>query len=391
MIPQKRMDLDVARAASSPGSPRRSWRTGRTVVKSAVGMWRSFTELARAEPPQGIRGARNHNMRSADSAMVLRRAVDQLRRRMGLSTRTDHGISGSARADSAIQELAARQHGVVARAQLVEAGLSEHRIEYRLECGLLTPVYRAVYAVRAPAGRLKREFAAVLAAGADSFVSHRAAGAILELMPPLRVDVPVEMSTLRDVRIGGGGIRIHRVSGLESDEVMIRYGLPLTGPARTILDLAGVCGARDLERALATAIRQGAVEREDIQALLDRYPSRRGRGRLRALMAVDGGPAFTRSEAERRFLDLVRAGGVPRPETNVVVEGFEVDFFWREQRLVVEVDGRAYHDGNHAFEGDRDRDAALMAAGFRTMRVTWRQIVRESPRLLVRLGQALVR
>lgn len=229
----------------------------------------------------------------------------------------------------------------------------------------------------------------MLASG--GFVSHRAAGAILGLMPPLRAEAPVEISSLRDVRIGGAAIRIYRVSGLESDEVMIRDGLPVTTPARTTLDLAGVCGTRDLERVFATALRQRLVERGDVQALLERYPRRKGRGRLRALMTADGGPDFTRSEAERRFLDLVRAGGLPRPQTNVIVEGFEVDFFWRKERLMVDVDGRAYHAGDPAFESDRNRDGVLMAAGFRTMWVTWRQIVREPHPLLVRLAQALVR
>lgn len=300
-------------------------------------------------------------------------------------------VSRGARIGSTIEALAACQHGVVARSQLVEAGVAEHRIDYRVECGLLTPVYRGVYSLRAAAGSLAREFAAVLAAGDDSFVSHRAAGGVLELLPPLRADAPVEISTPRDVRILGATIRICRVSRLESDERMIRQGLPLTTPARTILDLAGVCASRDLERALATALRKRLVERKDIEALLDRYPRRAGRGRLRALMSADGAAAFTRSEAERQLLDLVRSADLPRPRTNVVVEGFEVDFLWAEQRLVVEVDGRKYHVGDHAFEGDRNWDGVLVAAGFRTMRVTWRQITQESRPLLVRLAQALVR
>ncbi len=307
-------------------------------------------------------------------------------------------MSGSARADAAIHQIAARQHGVVARSQLIAAGISGNRIEYRLECGVLTSVYRGVYAVRAVAGPRARELAAVLATGDGCFVSHRAAAAVLELLPPLAADAPVEISTIRDVRIGGSAIRIHRVSALGADEVTAREGLPLTSAARTILDLAGVCGGRDgvcggrdLERALATALRRDMVTPGDFEVLLDRYQRRAGRGRLRALLDADGEPAFLRSEAERRFHDLVRGAELPRPKTNVVVEGFEVDSLWPDERLIVEVDGRAYHDGDHAFEADRNRDAVLMAAGYRTMRVTWRQIVREPRQLLVKLAQALVR
>lgn len=187
------------------------------------------------------------------------------------------------------------------------------------------------------------------------------------------------------------GIRIHRVRHLRNDEIITRDGLPLTTPVRTLLDLAAVSDSRDLERALATALRTGLVDREAITALLDRYPRRAGRGRLRALLTAEGGPAFIRSEAERRLLDLVRKHGLPRPTTNVMVEGYEVDFFWPRERLIVEVDGRTYHEAPHAFERDHDRDGVLMAAGYRTMRVTWRQITEKPRFLIMRVGQALVR
>lgn len=300
-------------------------------------------------------------------------------------------VTGSVQISAVILNAAASQHGVVTRAQLLERGVARHRIDYRIACGMLTPLYRGVYSVAPVAGRLERQFAAVLAVGDESFVSHRAAAAILELVPPLAEGAPVEISTRRDVRIGGPGIRIHRVSRLEPDEVTIRCGLPLTTPARTLIDLAATSDSRELERALATAIRKRVVQRESVEALLARYPRLRGRGRIGALLAAGGGPAFTRSEAERRLLDLIRAGDLPQPETNTILEGFEVDFLWRRERLVVEVDGREYHSGLHAFERDRDRDAVLTAAGHRTMRVTWRQITQQPCPLIVRIAQALVR
>lgn len=172
---------------------------------------------------------------------------------------------------------------------------------------------------------------------------------------------------------------------------MTRAGLPLATPARTLLDLAGISDSRDLERALAAALRTGLADPEAITALLDRYPRRAGRGRLRALLTAAGGPAFLRSEAERRLLALVREYGLPRPRTNVIVEGYEVDFLWAKERLIVEVDGRTYHEAPHAFERDHDRDGVHMAAGYRTMRVTWRQITEERRLLIMRVGQALVR
>lgn len=105
-------------------------------------------------------------------------------------------------------------------------------------------------------------------------------------------------------------------------------------------------------------------------------------------MSADS-PRLTRSEAERRFLELVRLAGLPRPAANVLVCGHEVDALWREQALVVEVDGYAFHSSRVAFERDRRRDADLHAAGLRVFRVTWRQISEEPYALVARLAQTL--
>jgi very-short-patch-repair endonuclease len=100
---------------------------------------------------------------------------------------------------------------------------------------------------------------------------------------------------------------------------------------------------------------------------------------------------LTRSEAERRLVSLVRAAGLPAPEHNVRIDGLEVDLFWRDHALVIEVDGFAYHSGRAAFERDRSRDARLTALGIAVMRITWRQLVHEPHAVVARLAQALVR
>jgi very-short-patch-repair endonuclease len=102
-----------------------------------------------------------------------------------------------------------------------------------------------------------------------------------------------------------------------------------------------------------------------------------------------GNPAFTRSEAERRLLALIRAAGLPPPRTNVHVGPYEVDFLWPAHRLVVEVDGFAFHSSRAAFERDRRRDADLQARGLRVTRVTWRQLEREPHAVVARLAAAL--
>ena len=119
----------------------------------------------------------------------------------------------------------------------------------------------------------------------------------------------------------------------------------------------------------------------------ERAPSRRGAGALRELL--DGRPTLTRSEAERRLLALIRRARLPAPQTNVRVAGHEVDCHWHAERLVVEVDGYAYHAGRDAFERDRRRDTDLLAAGRRVIRVTWRRIVDEPEAVIAAIAQAL--
>jgi len=184
------------------------------------------------------------------------------------------------------------------------------------------------------------------------------------------------------------GIQIHRVASIGPTELRTRFGIPLTSPARTLLDLAAT-STNELEQALAEGYAKHLVRRTELTALLANHPRHRGARRLRAL--TETGPALTRSEAERRFLALIRKAQLPRPEVNVRLGPYLLDFLWRRQRLVVEVDGFAFHSSRDAFERDRKRDADLVAHGFRVIRITWRQLVREPEALLARLAQALAR
>jgi very-short-patch-repair endonuclease len=110
---------------------------------------------------------------------------------------------------------------------------------------------------------------------------------------------------------------------------------------------------------------------------------------MRALLDSEVEQGYTRSEAERRMLDLVRAAGLLQPLPNVRLEGYSVDFLWPAQRLVVEVDGYRYHGHRAAFERDRRKDAMLLAAGYRVMRLTWRQLVHEPMLVAAMLASAL--
>jgi very-short-patch-repair endonuclease len=289
--------------------------------------------------------------------------------------------------DQRIAELAARQRGLVTRVQLLEIGLTPEAIDHWLRSARLHLLYRSVYLLgHAGVTEGTRELGAVLACGPRAVVSHRSASRLWRLLPTGQGEVEITVAG-RDCR-SRRGIRVHRVRDLDRREIRKLGGIPITSPARTIFDLAAVVTPRELEQALAEAYARRLARRSELASLLARRSSRPGTRALSALLN-DGTPALTRSEAEDRLLALIRAAELSRPETNVRIGRHEVDFLWREQRVVVEVDGFAFHSSRSAFERDRRRDVDLSAQGFRVMRVTWRQIVGEPEALVARLAAAL--
>src|SRR5690606_35703346 len=140
------------------------------------------------------------------------------------------------------------------------------------------------------------------------------------------------------------------------DECTVLRGIPITTPARTLVDAAGMLGTRELELALATAEREGLLEAEEQARLPDRYSPRRGMAALRRLIGEQTGSHFSESVAERRCRALLRMAGLPDPHTNVSVGPYRLDFFWPDEGVAIEVDGRAYHSSSPRFEGDRKTD-----------------------------------
>jgi very-short-patch-repair endonuclease len=277
--------------------------------------------------------------------------------------------------DRTVTALAARQHGVVTTQQLAEAGLGRRSIAHRVQQGRLKRLHRGVYLVASLPAPLTPQMAAVLACGATAVLSHHAAAALWGVRPPRDGAIDVTVATGRHRK----GIRVHRRQ-LEPSDVTRHHGIPATTPARTLFDLAAVLPQRDLDRAVEQAQVLGLVRP---RALLERHPHR-------ALQqALQQEPALTRSEAETRLLALIRAADLPAPQTNVRVHGHEVDFYWPEHRLVVEVDGYAFHGTRQAFERDRLRDGHLQARGIQVSRITWRQIAYTPEALLVRLAATM--
>jgi very-short-patch-repair endonuclease len=164
---------------------------------------------------------------------------------------------------------------------------------------------------------------------------------------------------------------------------------PSHTPIRTLFDLASSSNAAEIERAFNEAQVRKLVSLDEMRRALASAPRRAGVLILRDLVEGHEGPNLTRSEAEDRLLALVHAARLPTPAVNVRVGRYEVDFLWRAERLVVEVDGFAFHSSRSAFERDRARDAELQAAGLRVMRITWRQLTDEPEVIVARLAQAL--
>lgn len=283
--------------------------------------------------------------------------------------------------DPAIALLAARQHGVVARAQLAKIGVERGAIRLRVERCRLHLVHRGVYAVgHRLLTKQGRWMAAVLAAGPGAVLSHRSAAAHWGIRPSDRLVADVTVGRALTQR---SGLRIHR-SWLPHDEVTALDGIPVTSVSRTLFDLAGVLRPEQLRRAAHEAEVHRLWDRLSLADLLERHPRRRGAAAVREIVAAPG-EGRTRNDFEELFLGLVKAAGLQRPEKNVPMHlggrFIEPDFVWREQRLIVELDGFATHGTRGAFEDDRAKDRALTVAGWCVLRITWRQL-RDDPELV---------
>ena len=184
------------------------------------------------------------------------------------------------------------------------------------------------------------------------------------------------------------GIRVHRTTSLRHSELTVRHGIPVTTPARTLLDLAGELRDRELERALAEAFALRLTDRIGMLTLISRHRGRRGATTLRRRLD-EARPARTRSEAEELLLSLVRAAGLPEPQVTARLGPWEVDFLWSDRYLAVEVDGYASHSSPWAFERDHAKDAELRDAGYVLLRFTWRQLREQPERTVARIRGAL--
>ena len=298
---------------------------------------------------------------------------------------TPTGIVAARHVVPPLVDLARQQHGVVTARQLAGLGLGRHWIAHRTATGWLRRLHRGVYLVGPVEPPLALTIAATLASGPGALLSHYPAAVLWsQLMGP--APRPAHVTVVGRNARSRAGVTVHRAAYLHPEDATCHQGIPVTSPARTLLDLATQATRRELARAIEEAQVLNLITEHSLNEQFARYPNHRGIAAVRR--ATPSAPRLTRSEAERRLLELVRAAGLPEPETNVRVAGHEVDFYWRDHALVVEVDGYAFHASRAAFERDRRRDAALRAHGIDSMRVSWTQIVDEPLALVALLARA---
>jgi hypothetical protein len=289
-------------------------------------------------------------------------------------------MRGQGARDREIARIANRQGGIVARAQLCDLELSPKAIDHRVRSGRLHPIHRGVYAVGHQAiGVDGRWWAAVLALGDVAVLSHFSAASAWDVRRSASglIHVTVPGSAGRKRR---AGIRVHRPERLTSDEVTTLDGLPITTPARTLLDLAasGLRG-RELEAVLDRAELLRLLDFGELAGLLARRPRRAGAPAISATLSrYVPGTVDTRSLLEELVLELCDVHGLLRPLTNETVAGRKRDFYWPHARLVVETDGYTWHRSPSAMSEDRERDTVLVLAGYRVLRFTWEHVTRRA-------------
>jgi very-short-patch-repair endonuclease len=291
--------------------------------------------------------------------------VGKLAGRSRDAVRVCHESSGIRRfRDEALPRLAATQHGVVSSAQLLRLGFDRHAINRLLRAGRLHRLHRGVYALGHPGITDRGLFlSAVFALGEGAVLSHASAAALWGFR---RNDDSQVHVTVASNRRGRSGIRVHRVTELPVNEWTRRENIPITTPARTLLDLAATLPYKPLRSAVRRAEVEKRVSHPQLEALLDAHPNARGARTLRQIL--EQGPAPTRSSLEDEVLDRLIEAGLPRPETNARTPAGEVDFLWPEHNVVLEVDGPPYHEGPLADEVDYEKTERLTRAGLTVVR-----------------------
>ena len=286
-----------------------------------------------------------------------------------------------------VREVASRQHGAVARPQLLARGVTREAIARRIERGMLLRVHSGVYLSAPALDPLGQAAAALLACGRGSLLSHVTAASLLALPAP--ADDCLHVTVVGRWRRPPKGVQVHTIGWLPRVELRRHHGLAITSPSLTLLDLAGTLNRRELITALNEGRVQGLVNDARLHATLAAHPQRKGARALRQLIDTEKGPRITRSEAERKALRVMTSYGIEPDASDLEIGSYRLDFYFERERLAVEVDGYRYHGTPKRFVDDRHRTTYLAARGIQVFPLTWHDLGRGAPKAMRRLARTL--
>jgi hypothetical protein len=303
-----------------------------------------------------------------------------VRSNSGNSWKTPQGPELEAR----VLALAKAQHGHFARSQLLAVGLGRGAIDGRIESGEYVRVHRGVYGI-APRrdDPVSRAAAAVLAGGPGAVLSHGSAGTLWGFLRYWTFPFEIIAKGERE----RPGITTHRCRSLKPRDITRQHDVPVTSPERTILDVAPRLPRKQLTRMVNDARLSGYVHLASLGDVVARNRCHPGAKLLEPFVQDRANP--TRSGFEDDFKLFAARYGLPTPLINVKVNGYEVDAYFPDHHLIVELDGHNYHADPEAFERDRERDAENLKHGLRTVRITTTRFTQTPEREAQRLQDIL--
>ena len=291
--------------------------------------------------------------------------------------------------DGILARLGAQRRGIVSREELLAAGISRRQIQARLASGALISLFPGVYAIAPLAALppLALESAALVACRPRAVLGRATSSQLWRL--PVEAPSEIEVLVVGRRRRSLPGVRVSSIDHLAPGELRRLDGIPCASPALTLLDLAADLTRDELTAAVHEArVNNAKLTDHQMHSTLRAHPNRRGAHALDALLRSEGSAKVTRSEAERVALRLMRRHGLD-PESDVRVGRYRVDFLFRPERLIIEVDGYQFHGTRERFKGDRRRTAALTGMGFVVFPLTWWDLKEEAIESMARLLAAL--
>ena len=271
--------------------------------------------------------------------------------------------------DRAIGALAAKRHGNVTTQQLLELGIDEAAIRYRVQVGRLYREHWGVYSVGRPARTPhERASAAVLACGPAAALSHRSAMALWGYWR--RWDEPFEVVVPGDRR--PAGIKVHRSTTLHWRDLTTQLRIRVTSPARTVFDITRGLNDKQLKRTVNNALHSLWLHESQLLEVVARLRHLPPARRIAPLLGLPGTPP--RAGWEDDFPAFCVENDLPVPVMGAVIGGYIVDAVFVREKVIVELDSWEFHKDRIAFENDRERDAQMLALGYRTIRITWERL-----------------